>query len=180
MNASNLSAPVVRGPQTLEEFMIQALAMELGAAERYTEFADALEQHNNHEVASLFRTMAEHEGQHARRIMAEMGWREAPVLPPHARSWPGRESPEATPFDEVHYLMRPWHALHLALKAERHAEAFFAMLARLTTNEAVRAAALEMRAEEKQHVAQVLAWIDRTPKPDAHWAEDPDPPRYTD
>ena len=54
------------------------------AAERYTEFADTLEQHNNHEVASLFRTMAEHEGKHARRIMAEMGWKEAPALPAHA------------------------------------------------------------------------------------------------
>ncbi len=76
--------------------------------------------------------------------------------------------------------MQPWHALQLALAAERRAEAFFAVLARLTTNEAVRTAALEMRAEETHHVALVQAWIDKTPKPDVDWAVDPDPPRYTD
>ena len=174
------ATPAVVGPRTIDEFMAQALAMEQEAAERYTEFADTLEQHNNHEVAELFRTMAEHEGKHARRIMAEMGWRVAPPPPPHAQNWPGRESPEAPPFDEVHYLMQPWHALQLALAAERRAEAFFAVLARLTTNETIRTAALEMQAEETHHVALVQAWIDKTPKPDPDWAVDPDPPRYTD
>ena len=180
MSNVNHTLPVVQGPKTLEEFMAQALAMELEAAERYTQFADALEQHNNREVASLFRTMAQHEGKHARRIMAEMGWREAPALPPHAQNWPGNESPEAAPFDEVHYLMQPWHALQLALTAERRAEAFFAVLSRLTDNLAVRNAAIEMRAEETHHVALVQAWIDKTPKPDVDWSVDPDPPRYTD
>jgi rubrerythrin len=180
MTPGQPALPVVQGPRTLEEFMAQALAMELDAAQRYGEFADALEQHNNREVAALFRTMAGHEGKHAHRIMAEMGWREAPALPPHAMNWPGNESPEAGPFDEVHYLMQPWHALQLALTAERRAEAFFAVLARLATNEAVRNAALEMQAEETQHVALVQAWIAKTPKPDADWSVDPDPPRYND
>ncbi len=61
MSTDNHPLTVVQGPQTLDEFMAQALAMEQDAAERYTEFADTLEQHNNHEVATLFRTMAEHE-----------------------------------------------------------------------------------------------------------------------
>jgi len=180
MNRTNHALPAVQGPQTLQEFMAQALAMEQEAAERYTDFADTLEQHNNFEVASLFRQMAEHEGKHARRIMAEMGWREAPELPPQARTWPGHEQPETLPFDEVHYLMQPWHALQLALVAERRAEAFFALLARMGPNESVRTAAHEMQAEEARHVELVQAWIERTPKPDADWAVDPDPPRYTD
>jgi rubrerythrin len=154
--------------------------MELEAQERYTDFADTLEQHNNFEVASLFRQMAEHEGKHARRIMAEMRWQVPPELPAHAKNWPGNESPEAAPFDEVHYLMQPWHALQLALTAEKRAEAVFAVLARLATSDAVRTAALEMKEEETHHVALVQAWIDKTPKPDADWAMDPDPPRYTD
>jgi rubrerythrin len=180
MTATNNPFPVVQGPRTLQEFMAQALAMEQEAAERYTEFADTLEQHNNHEVAVLFRTMAEHEGKHARRIMAEMGWKQAPALPPNAHGWPGFESPEAPPFDEVHYLMQPWHALHLALAAERRAEAFFALLARMTSSEAVREAALEMQAEEVRHVALVQAWIQKVQPPSPDWANDPDPPRYTD
>ena len=46
-------------PHTLEDFMAQALAMEREAVERYTEFADAMEVHNNREVAAMFRTMAQ-------------------------------------------------------------------------------------------------------------------------
>ena len=57
---------------TLEEFMAQALAMEREAVQRYSEFADAMEMHNNREVAKLFRTMAQYEGKHADQIMAEM------------------------------------------------------------------------------------------------------------
>lgn len=172
--------PTLQGPQTLQEFMAQALAMELEAVERYTEFADTLALHNNHDVAKLFRTMADHEGKHARRIMAEMGWREPPPVPPHAQNWPNQEAPEAPAFDEVHYLMQPWHALQVALAAERRAEAFFAVLGRLAVSEPVRKAALEMQAEEAEHVALVLAWIDKVPPPDPDWAVDPDPPRYTD
>lgn len=178
--AGKSELPVVQGPQTLEEFMAQALAMENEAVERYTELADAMEQHNNQEVAQLFRTMAGYEAKHGRRIMAEMGWLEAPPAKLHAKSWPAQDAPETLPFEEVHYLMRPWHALQLALAAERQAEAFFATLARLSISEPVRKAALEMRAEEAQHVALIQAWIDKVPPPNPDWATDPDPPRYTD
>ena len=54
--------------------MALALAMEREAVERYTEFADAMEMHNNDEVAKLFRTMAGYEAKHAEQIMAQMGW----------------------------------------------------------------------------------------------------------
>ena len=102
--------------------MAQALAMEREAVERYTEFADALEMHNNHEVAALFRTMAGYEAKHAEQIMAEMGWTERAAGAAAARSTgPAWRSPETTPFDEVHYLMQPWHALQLALAAEKRA-----------------------------------------------------------
>jgi rubrerythrin len=165
---------------TLPEFMAQALAMERDAVERYTEFADALETHNNHEVAKLFRTMAGYETKHAERIMAEMGWTQAPPPPRQPLYAPGMENAETVSFDEVHYLMQPWHALQLALAAEKRAQAFFAVLARMSTSEAVRRAALELQAEEAEHVALVEEWIAKVPPPDPDWAMDPDPPRYTD
>ncbi len=170
-------APV---PLTLPEFMAQALAMEQEAVERYTEFADSLETHNNHEVAALFRTMAGYEAKHAERIMAEMGWQVAPPAPRRTIYGPGMENPETMPFDEVHYLMQPWHALQLALAAEKRAQAFFAVLARMSTSEPVRRAALELQAEEAGHVALIQDWIAKVPPPDPDWANDPDPPRYTD
>jgi rubrerythrin len=166
---------------TLEQFMAQALAMEREAVDRYTEFADMLETANNREVATLFRTMAGYEAKHAEQIMAEMGWTEPPPPPPQLlHPAPGMDAPEAMPLDEVHYLMQPWHALQLALTAEKRAQAFFAVLARMATTEPVRRAALELQAEEAGHVALVQQWLDKVPQPDQDWAVDPDPPRYTD
>lgn len=167
-------------PQTLDEFMAVALAMENEAVDRYTEFADMMEAHNNGEVAAMFRTMAGYETKHAQQIMAEMGWQSAPAVPRERVCWPGYESPEAAPIDEVHYLMQPWHALQLALAAEQRAEAFFGQLAAMTSNDSVRKAALEMQAEEAEHVALVTAWMTKVPQPDSDWSEDPDPPRHVD
>lgn len=165
---------------SLEQFMAQAYAMECEAVERYTEFADMMETANNPEVAALFRTMAGYETKHAEQILAQMGWTQAPAPPPGLLTAPGMAAPEAMPIDEAHYLMRPWHALQLALSAERRAQAFFALLARMATTEPVRQAALELQAEETEHVALVQAWLAKVPAPEQDWAVDPDPPRYTD
>ena len=113
MNAST-NKPAVQAPRTLQEFMLQAYAMECEAVDRYTEFADAMEMHNNREVAAMFRTMAGYEGKHAQQIMAEMGWKEPPPLPPGGFQWGDFEAPETPPIESVHYLMQPWHALQLA------------------------------------------------------------------
>lgn len=163
--------------RTLEALMAQALAMEFEARQRYADLADAMQMHNNREVAELFRTMAGIENKHAARIMAEMGWTEPPALPV-AAAWEGWEAAETMALDDVHYLMRPWHALKLALAAEERAERFFAAVARAATVESVRAAALELQREERQHVELVRAWLQRVPQPDPDWAHDPDPPRH--
>ena len=164
-------------PHTLEAFMQQALAMELEAAQRYTEFADAMEIHNNREVAAMFRKMAKIEGKHAEQIMAEMDWLEVPTMA-SVPAWEGFEGPETTPGDEIHYLMRPWHVLQLALANEQRAERFFARLAGAATVPSVRKAALELQQEEREHVELIQAWIKKVPQPEHDWAVDPDPPRY--
>lgn len=166
-------------PRTLEAFMQQALAMELEAAQRYAEFADAMEIHNNREVAEMFRKMATIEGKHAEQIMAEMGWREVPAMA-SVPAWEGFEGAETTPADEIHYLMRPWHVLQLALANEERAERFFAQLARAATVASVRKAALELQQEEREHIELIQAWLKKVPQPERDWAIDPDPPRYDD
>lgn len=167
-------------PRTLEEFMVQAYAMECEAVERYTEFADAMETHNNREVAAMFRTMAGYEAKHAEQILAEMGWKTAPARPAGGLHWGDFEAPETVPIESVHYLMQPWHALQLALAAEQRAEAFFKSLADAATDESVRRAARELQAEEAEHVELVKAWMAKVPTPDGNWQDDPDPPRYND
>ena len=175
-------SPAMRAgaPHTLEEFMAQALAMEREAVARYSELADSMDVHNNREVAAMFRTMAGYEAKHAEQIMAQMGWTRDPPPPACGFAWTELEGPEAVPIDEVHYLMQPWHALQLALAAEQRAKAFFGRLARHAASEPVRRAALELQQEEHEHVELVRAWLKKVPEPDADWAIDPDPPRYTD
>ncbi|HET7362981.1 MAG TPA: ferritin family protein [Burkholderiales bacterium] len=160
------------------DFMARAYAMELEANERYTQFADQLAMHNNVEVAMLFRKLADIEALHAKRILAEMRWSALPAMPvPYA--WDG-EAPETAPFESVHYLMQPYHALEIALRNELRAEQYFERIARSDAPPSVRAAAAEMAAEEREHVELVRAWMKRVPQPSAGWDDDPDPPRIVE
>ncbi len=164
--------------EALDEFFAAAIAMEEEAAQRYEEFADAMELHNNGEVAAMFRKLAGIEARHADELMAQRGWTSLPLLPRIA--FEGFEGAETAPGSDVHYLMTPWHVLELALANEERAVRFFAHLAEIAADETIRHAAQEMRAEEEEHVALVKAWMDKVERPAEDWANDPDPPRYTD
>ena len=161
---------------TLDDFMARAYAMELEATERYAQFAEQLDTHNNREVAELFRKLSHIESLHAKRILEEMGWPSMPALPP-AYAWEGSEAPETAPFDSVHYLMQPWHALEIALRCELQAQKYFEDIAAGEAPPSVRRAAVEMADEEREHVRLIRDWLKRVPEPRAGWDEDPDPPR---
>lgn len=157
------------------DFMARAYTMELEATERYAQFAEQLETHNNREVAQLFRKLADIETLHAKRILEEMKWPSVPALPP-AYAWEGAEGPETAPFDRLHYLMQAWHALEIALRCERDAQQYYENIAASRAPKQVRDAAREMAAEEAEHVRLIKEWMKRVPRPEAGWDEDPDPP----
>ena len=159
------------------DFMARAYAMELEATERYAQFAEQLDTHNNREVAQMFRKLAEVEALHAKRILEEMRWPSVPLLPP-AYAWQG-EAPETAPFDSLHYLMQPWHALEIALRCELQAQKYFEDIAAGAPPEVSKAAA-EMADEEREHVRLIRDWMKRVPRPAPGWDEDPDPPRVTE
>ena len=162
-----------------EDFMSRAYTMELEAIERYAQFAEQLEAHNNKEVASLFRRLSGIEALHAKRILEEMGWPSTPALPP-AYAWEGPEAPETAPFDALHYLMQPWHALEIALQCETRAQQYYESVATSKAPRRVRAAAAEMALEEREHVRLIRAWMSKVPRPADGWDLDPDPPRMGD
>ncbi|MBE0622204.1 MAG: ferritin family protein [Burkholderiales bacterium] len=161
------------------DFMAHAYAMEAEAAERYAEFADSMEMHNNLEVAELFRKLSRIEQRHADQILEQMGWKQSPVSAANVR-WEGMEGPETADPTELHYLMQPYHALQIALHNEKRARDFFAHLAKVTKDAGVRAGALEMEEDEAEHVHLIEEWLARTPKPDANWEADQDPPVLSD
>ena len=169
-----------KGPESLDDFMAHAIAMEAEAAVRYDELADAMDMHNNVEVASLFRRMAVIERKHAEQLLAQMGWSSAPRVRSSAWRSDTGEGPETAASEDIHYLMQPYHALQIALRNEERAAQFFGRLAEAARDVKVRDAALELQREEQEHVALVHAWLAKVPEPAPDWAVDPDPPRYTD
>jgi len=173
------TAPKAAPIASASDFMVHAYAMEAEAAERYAEFADSMEVHNNREVAELFRKLSRIEQRHADQILEQMGWKQSPVTSANYR-WEGTEGPETADPTELHYLMQPYHALQIALLNEKRARDFFAHLAKVATNAGVRKGALEMQEEEAEHVRLIEEWLARTPKPDANWEADQDPPMLSD
>jgi rubrerythrin len=162
------------------EFLTRAWTMEVEAAERYASFADAMDQHNNREVAELFRKLARIEQLHADQILEQNRSRHPPVLPPGQVPWDRGEGPETAAHGELHYRMQPYHALQIALDCERRANKFFAAYASRTSDAKVRKAAREMAAEEAEHARLIEDWLKRTPLPEKDWEHDPDPPFVSD
>jgi rubrerythrin len=177
--AAAKSAAMAAPVSSASDFMAHAYAMEAEAAERYAEFADSMEMHNNREVAELFRKLARIEQRHADQILEQMGWKQSPVTAANVR-WEGMEGPETADPTELHYLMQPYHALQIALLNEKRARDFFAHLAKATKDSGVRKGALEMQEDEAEHVRLIEEWIKRTPKPDSNWESDQDPPVLSD
>lgn len=165
------------GPKvrSVEELLAHANALEMEAEERYLALADQMEAHNNTEVAQLFRRMAEIEGKHIQRVDKLSEGFEVPHIAPWDLQWEG-EAPEAIDSSEVHYLMKPYHALQLALRHEKRAADFFAELFETVENEEVRAMAKQLAQEEYDHVRLIEEWLEKVPQPDDDWSEDPDPP----
>ena len=162
------------------DFMTRAWTMELEAVERYSTLADAMEEHNNCEVAELFRKLSRIEQLHADQILEEQLSMRRPSLPPAGIRWDAGEGPETADPGELHYRMQPYHALQIALAGEQRACQFFNKVARSATRPAVRKAAREMAAEEAEHVELIKDWLARTPVPDRDWDNDPDPPVQSD
>ena len=164
------------------EFLARAWMMEVEAAERYATFADAMDEHNNREVAELFRKLARIEQLHADQLLEEQERLSGrpPAVPPGGFQWDGAEGPETAAHGDLHYRMQPYHALQIALDCEKRAVRFFAGFASDATDAKVRKAAREMAEEEEEHVRLIEDWLKRTPLPDKDWEHDPDPPVVSD
>lgn len=159
-----------------EELLAYSLALEQEAVERFTDLADQMEVHYNYEVADLFRKLAVIEGLHVTNVNKAAAGKELPDLLAWEFEWTDGESPEGGSMEDAHYLMQPWHAIELALRGEKHAVAFFHHVVSSSTDKKVVEMALELVAEEKEHVALLEQWQRRFPKPEEGWDEDMDPP----
>ena len=162
---------------SLPEFLAHALAIEQEAAGRYQELGDQMTAHNNTAAAELFFWLAQIEAQHAQQVARRSEGIALPAIEPWDYQWVGFESPESAAYEGAHYLMTAFHALEIARANEQRAAQFFERVAQTTRDEAVRKVALEMAADERQHMAYVERAMAKHARPSEDWDEDLNPPQ---
>jgi rubrerythrin len=159
----------------MDTFLAYAITLEEEAADRYFELADALDIHNNPEVAGALRTLGGFGREHADEIIALAAGRKLPNIAPWDFAWENAEGPETTSMDAVHYLMNTAHALDIALANELAAYDFYHRISQDTRDTEIKKLASEFAAEEKEHVALLRQWIEKCPDSTEDWRFDPDP-----
>jgi hypothetical protein len=82
-----------QAPGEQADFLARAWTMEVEAAERYAMFADAMEEHNNRDVAELFRKLARIEQIHADQLMEESRAAKMALPKGGVMLWEGGEGP---------------------------------------------------------------------------------------
>ena len=137
---------------------------------------DQMAIHNNQEVAELFMKLGSMERLHADHIREKAQGYVLPKVSPWEYQWGGAESPEALDLDEIHYLIKPYQAMKLALCHEQQMAEFYGKVVRTSKNKEVRQFAKEYEEEEKEHVRLLTEWLERCPEPAPDWDDDPDPP----
>jgi rubrerythrin len=135
-----------------------------------------METHNNPELVAVFRDLARAEAIHRDEIRRLAGDIDVVAHARQMAKWTRHESPEEVDLGRAHYLMTPWHALDLALAAEKRALAFFTSIVQTATDAAIKRMAEELAEEENEHVNLVYRLMQRYLLPAHAWSDDLDPP----
>ena len=169
--------PSERPLTNVADLLALAHQIEADAVQRYTEFAEQMETHNNRELVTVFRDLARAEGIHAEEIRKMAGDVDLAARAQQLARWKKGDSPEQADLGAAHYLMTPWHALQLALTGEKQALAFFTSVLDSAKDAKIRDLAAEFVEEEAEHVNLVHRLLRKYPKPPDSWADDDDTPR---
>ena len=156
--------------RTAAELYAHAIAIEREAAERYSEFAQRMDDLGNEAVASVFATLARLEAEHLEVLERRTDGVALPVLQTHEYRWLDAATPETAARELIFRLMGPRNALAIALGAERRAQAFFEHVLMTAEDPALRGLAREMAADECEHAAMIEQMLARTPEALADWA----------
>ncbi|HKK23948.1 MAG TPA: ferritin family protein [Pseudohaliea sp.] len=160
----------------LLHFLAHACELEEEAHDRYTELADALDAHNNTEVAGFFRAMAEESSRHLAEVSLIAAGLELPTLKAWEYDWPGTEAPESASHEAAHYRMTVREAMELALAQERSAGAFYRARSEQAKDEETRRLAAEFADEEAEHAERLALRLQDLPLVSEVEREDDDPP----
>ncbi|MCP4994373.1 MAG: ferritin family protein [Gammaproteobacteria bacterium] len=169
MNSSSLPY------DSIETFLAHAYALEDEATDRYDQLADALEIHNNLDVANIFRELSLHSQRHTGMIMELAKGLTLPKIAPWELTWRCPEGPESDCMEGCHYLMNAAHALTIAMHNEERAQNYYTMVRQKSSNNRVQELAQQLETQETKHLKMLGEWIERIPESVEDWRDDPDP-----
>lgn len=157
-------ADAVASPQDL---LRMARAIDEAAAEQFEDIAHSFAMSNNRDGAEeLKRLAAWKNGQvQASDAPAATGTADWYVVDPG--------DPEG-----LHYLMRPWHLVGIAVVNEARMRALFATVAGSAADPALKAVAEDLVKRQDARIAELEARRATLPEPEPGWDEDPDPPFF--
>jgi rubrerythrin len=156
MRAEDTGPDGMEQPQTVDQLIEMAIAMERHAAARFDALAGEMARAGHPELSDLFAELGDEERRHEAHILA---WGAAPADAGKraAREW---RSPEA--FSEGDreeaggdHLMTPHRALALAVRNEERAFSLFSTIAAMANSAAVREHAETLATEELGHLVRL-------------------------
>jgi rubrerythrin len=156
--------------KTVSHLYAHAIAIEREAAARYSEFAQRMADLGNETAAEVFATLARLEAEHLDELVRRTTGMALPELAAHEYAWLDAGAPETAARELVFRLLTPRQALELALQGEKRAAAFFESVVLSAGDPMLCALAIEMAADEADHIVMIEKLLERTPSAIVDWA----------
>lgn len=156
-------------PRTLPDLYAHALAMEREATKRFAELEQLMRDSGIQHLAEEFARIGREEKEQYDLLALGTSGRELPEVVGWEYAW-HYLGPDA---DRVPEPTNAREAIALALSTERRTQSFYIDVAENAPDDAVRAFAAEMAADEQRHVMRLELLLAREPEPTAS-AEDAD------
>jgi len=156
--------------KTVAHLYAHAIAIEREAAARYSEFAERMADLGNEAAAEVFATLARLEAEHLDELVKRTTGMALPELAGHEYAWLDAGAPETAARELVFRLLTPRQALEIALQGEKRAAAFFESVVLNAGDPMLCALAVEMAADEADHIVMIEKLLERTPSAIVDWA----------
>lgn len=161
---------------SIEEFLAHSLALKCETEDRLQELADCLEEHNNLNVAHIFRELQKLAAQSVSHIEQLAEGLELPSIPIWEFQWYCSNSPETACIDNAHYQMNARQALELAKFNSRRTHQFLMQVMNEVAIDEVKKNAQQLLGHEETFIASIEQWLEDIGDEDQLMCTDLDPP----
>jgi len=161
---------------SIEEFLAHSLALKCETEDRLQDLADCLEEHNNLDVAVIFRELQKLAEDSVSEIEQLAEGLELPSIPIWEFQWYCSNSPESACIDNAHYQMNTRQALELAKFNGKRTHRFFMMVLDQVDIDEIQTSAQQLLGYEENFISRIEQWLQDIGDEDQPMCSDLDPP----